>query len=164
MVLSCHGFFEGVAVDLQPCDVTCSCTIVTLSMHSPNISMLNGGWLFGCTICMSIFRIFIFKDSWEFISLSCVITCDCACAVLLCISLWQNDRSRMADQRDAKHVRQKGRARQRWDAAPEEERKARFHQWRETDGKRQLTLRLKMNEKLGFVGEAGRWDWRWTIS
>lgn len=161
MVLSCHGFLhiqqniiaEGVAVDLQPCDVTCSCSIVTLSIHSPNISMLNGGWLFGCTVCMSLFRIFIFKDSWEYISLSCVITRDCACAVLLCIWLWQNDGSRMADQQDDKHVWQKERARQRWDTEPEEEREARFYQWRESDGQRRLTLRLKMNKKLGFAGE-----------
>jgi len=83
----CCGRFTAVWCYVQ---LLYSNTLNTLSIHSPNISMLNGGWLFGCTICMSIFHIFIFKDSWEYISLSCVITRDCACAIHLCICLWQN--------------------------------------------------------------------------
>jgi len=151
MVLSCHGFLqiqqnniitEGVAGDLQPCDVTCICSIVTLSIHSPNISMLNGGWLFGCIVCMSI---------WAYISLSCVITCDCACAYFcayaygkmteaewLISGMCMCDKRRELDRGETLSLKKKG----KWGLTSEE-----------TDGQRRLTLRLKTNKKLGFAGK-----------
>lgn len=45
-----------------------------------------------------------------------------------------NDRGRMGDQWDAKHVKRMDRARQKWDAESEEESESRLRLWGETDG------------------------------
>ena len=66
-----------------------------------------------------------------------------------------NDRGRMGDRWDAKHVQRTGRARQKWDAKSEEESESRLRLWGETEDSGEAT-RLKVNKKLGFIVKSVR--------